>query len=98
MKQESARVKNNVQFLNPELQKKLSTLQHLKKENQSRNILHIELISVEASLEKSYFDVRNSMPGSLEEERLLFKIRNLENKRFRLLSKINGNKVREYAK
>ena len=91
------------------LWEKLDGIKSLKREltlrlallGQSRHKDQVEMMvnlsRIDEKLESAYVKVKKIEAGTVEEEAFLSRIRDLEDKRFQLLSVINGDKIAEYS-
>jgi hypothetical protein len=52
--------------------------------------------SVDQELAASYEHLRTCEPGTVQEDDCLWRIRQLEDRRFQLLSELHGNRVKDY--
>ena len=86
-----------IQSLRHEIQLRLGLLLHTNdKIDKDKIELLIELAKMNAELEEYYVKVRHSSVGSKVEERMLEKIRKLEDERFQILHLINGTSIEDY--
>lgn len=86
-----------IQSLRHEIQLRLGLLLHTNdKIDKDKIELLIELAKTNAELEEYYVKVRHSSVGSRVEERMLEKIRRLEDHRFQVLYQINGRSIEDY--
>jgi len=85
-----------IQSLKKEMSVRFALLRHPDKARAGQMELLVELGNISRELESANRKIRDLPAGTPEEDSCLDRIRSLEDKRFQLLSSLNGDHIEEY--